>query len=161
MRCNVPTMKRALFPLVALFLTSALADEQTVYIFRSGKVTQQIDPYAELKAAHRAGEVIQHRENHLRDWIDIPNPKWTSPAYCYQVKPAPIVPIPPAPLPNVKLPSNYIAPPTKTPVDPYLEALKKGMQEREKQRQQEALDRLADQVEIQSRILFQLQYGQK
>ena len=51
------------------------------------------DPYAELKAAHAAGKVIQYLEDE-GDWSQFADgrvaPKWTSPPEFYRVKPDPI-----------------------------------------------------------------------
>lgn len=45
------------------------------------------DPYAELKAAHADGKVIQEDDNGGKDWWDLENPKWIRPADHYRVKP--------------------------------------------------------------------------
>lgn len=47
------------------------------------------DPYAELKAAHAAGKVIQCKQIPSRTWLDINNPGWTAPAESYRIKPGP------------------------------------------------------------------------
>lgn len=46
----------------------------------------QLDPYAELKAAHAAGKVIQCRINELDTWDDS-SPSWCQPPHCYRIKP--------------------------------------------------------------------------
>lgn len=148
-------MKRALFTLVALFLSFAQAEE-TVYIFRSGPVA--VDPYASLKAAHKAGEVIQHQANPLRDWLDVAEPKWTSPVHHYRVKPAPLVVTPAPELKPVQLPMTYTpAPASKPKADPMVQALQKSHERQEAIRQREALERIADEIELQNRLLFQFQ----
>lgn len=49
-----------------------------------------IDPYAELKAAHAAGKVIQIL-NHQNRYVDA-DPTWTSPVEYYRIKPEPEAP---------------------------------------------------------------------
>lgn len=51
-----------------------------------------VDPYAELKAAHAAGKVIQVKRfdrSHWDDWDREYAPKWYLPANEYRIKPTP------------------------------------------------------------------------
>lgn len=47
-----------------------------------------VDPYAELKAAHAAGKVIQFKP-HGCSWEDNDDPDWTAPMSGYRIKPEP------------------------------------------------------------------------
>lgn len=53
---------------------------------RTKRPLPQPDPYAELKAAHAAGKVIQCRINELDTWDDS-SPSWYNPPHCYRIKP--------------------------------------------------------------------------
>ncbi len=44
------------------------------------------DPYAELKAAYKAGKVIEIIDCDYGLWREIPDPMWTSPAHRYRVR---------------------------------------------------------------------------
>lgn len=57
------------------------------------------DPYAELKAAHAAGKVIQrYGQKYHGDWFDDANPTWVDPVTHYRIKPsAPPFQLPPPP----------------------------------------------------------------
>lgn len=63
----------------------------------------EVDPYAELKAAFKAGKVIQTRRSLGCDWTDWHisyEPTWTSPVENYRIKPAPkLVPLGPEDVP--------------------------------------------------------------
>lgn len=50
------------------------------------------DPYAELKAAHAAGKVIQIAHHNLPDvWVDFPFPEFSAPPEDYRIKPEPVI----------------------------------------------------------------------
>jgi hypothetical protein len=51
---------------------------------------EEVDPYAELKAAHAAGKVLQVRRSRLaEEWTDVPKVglNWNLPPSCYRIKP--------------------------------------------------------------------------
>jgi hypothetical protein len=48
------------------------------------------DPYAELKAAHAAGKVIQRKWDQWEDFRDVENPDWSLRLDQYRIKPEPI-----------------------------------------------------------------------
>lgn len=53
---------------------------------------KESDPYADLKAAHAAGKVIQCDFGDGDGWTDVPEPKWISPIIChYRIKPEPVM----------------------------------------------------------------------
>lgn len=53
------------------------------------------DPYAELKAAHKAGKVIQQIGHGSGDWFDCGTDiGWTRPVECYRIKPWSLPPPP-------------------------------------------------------------------
>ena len=57
-----------------------------------------VDPYAELKAAHAAGKVIQFKPSGFSSWHEHDDPDWTAPLICYRIKPdAPPFQLPPPP----------------------------------------------------------------
>ena len=49
--------------------------------------TPKVDPFAELKAAHKAGKVIQCKQDRSGNWVDIPMPTWDVEIYRYRIKP--------------------------------------------------------------------------
>jgi hypothetical protein len=53
------------------------------------------DPYAELKAAHAAGKIIQCRQTIMNHWGDLKTPEWNAPMEYYRVKPDYQLPPPP------------------------------------------------------------------
>lgn len=56
------------------------------------------DPYAELKAAHAEGKVIQQSGHGSGNWFDCgTHIEWTRPPECYRVKPEPDFTLPPPP----------------------------------------------------------------
>jgi hypothetical protein len=65
------------------FSCEALCVDTSAFEFRLA------DPYAELKAAHAAGKVIQENviQENVGGWIDLDNPKWDRAACYYRVKP--------------------------------------------------------------------------
>lgn len=68
----------------------ALADELDASNARLGADAQQPDPYAELKAAHAEGKVIQFFNKTSDRWNDcneLDPPTWTSPPDRYRIKP--------------------------------------------------------------------------
>lgn len=56
---------------------------------QAGTPVEQADPYAELKAAHKAGKVIQCKLDVPDDvWDDMPDPQWGAAPHEYRIKPA-------------------------------------------------------------------------
>lgn len=67
----------------------AVRDAVLDHIAESDKMVAP-DPYAELKAAHAAGKVIQRAHLNLPDvWVDFPFPKFRAPPEDYRIKPDP------------------------------------------------------------------------
>ncbi len=60
-------------------------------IMRGGFTWTKPDPYAELKAAQKAGRVIQWKHHETGVWTDFTSPSWFSPVSCYRIKPEPVI----------------------------------------------------------------------
>jgi hypothetical protein len=56
---------------------------------RTKRPLPQPDPYAELKAAHAAGKVIQHNRGNgsYPNWCDVPDPEFSDRVSTYRIKP--------------------------------------------------------------------------
>lgn len=61
---------------------------QSTYKLRTRRPLPSADPYAELKAAHAAGKVIEVRPI-IGEWLTEPLPTWSFPVERYRIKPDP------------------------------------------------------------------------
>jgi len=66
-----------------------LAAADAVLREEMGQPAVEADPYAELKAAHKAGKVIQMSDEYGRDWKQINDPCFKGPIGRYRIAPAP------------------------------------------------------------------------